>query len=332
MSLTKKRNRKKKLPQHPKGSYVDVTDPNAPIVAPCPAESYCPGGSQLTPIPCASGTGTLGSPGTSSADQCVPQDPCVPDPNTCCRGPSTQPGWPQYGPYYCEGVGGLCTNTAVDKNVREGGVFGFIFFSATRRNEDSAVVSLSFPFFSLQIIHLELRFVRRLVRQRPCGRLLLRKLRQPPNIQRKLRRLWSDVPRGQHVPGLNLHLPSRNDVLGRRQVVPGPSREDGQPGRHGRHVPERRVVSWLDEKGKGERIETSFRLGVFFLSVSLIVLKIALFSPPLPPPRLPLSPSLLPHYHPLNSSLSRLLSLIIGAPAASTAHRAAPRQTPVARA
>ena len=88
----------------------------------------------------------------------------------------------------------------------------------------------------------QLRFVRRLVRQRPCGRLLLRKLRQPPNIQRKLRRLWSDVPRGQHVPGLNLHLPSRNDVLGRRQVVPGPSREDGQPGRHGRHVPERRVV------------------------------------------------------------------------------------------
>ena len=106
-----------------KGSFVDTTDPNAPILAPCPAESYCPGGTTLTPISCPSGTGTLGSPGAGSSDQCVPQDPCVPDPNTCCSGPITQPGWPFYGPYLCSGVGGLCTNTAVDKNVsqRRGG-------------------------------------------------------------------------------------------------------------------------------------------------------------------------------------------------------------------
>jgi len=106
-----------------KGSFVDTTDPNAPILAPCPAESYCPGGTTLTPISCPSGTGTLGSPGAGSSDQCVPQDPCVPDPNTCCSGPITQPGWPFYGPYLCSGVGGFGTNTAVDKNVsqRRGG-------------------------------------------------------------------------------------------------------------------------------------------------------------------------------------------------------------------
>ena len=106
----------KKKKKTPKGSFVDTTDPNTPIIAPCPAEFYCPGGTTLTPVSCPAGTGTLGSPGASSAQDCVPQDPCVPDPNTCCRGPTTQPGWPQYGPYYCVGVGGLCTNTAVDKN------------------------------------------------------------------------------------------------------------------------------------------------------------------------------------------------------------------------
>ena len=111
-----------------KGSYVDNTDPNAPEIFSCPAEFYCPGGTTVTPIPCPPGTGTLGSTGASSVDQCVPQDPCVPDPNTCCRGPTTQPGWPQYGPYFCAGVGGLCTNTAVDKNVsRKKRAWGLFF-------------------------------------------------------------------------------------------------------------------------------------------------------------------------------------------------------------
>ena len=90
---------------------------NVPILAPCPAEFYCPGGAVVTPVPCPPGTGTFGSSGASSASQCQPQDPCVPNPNTCCSGSSRQPGWPYYGPYYCVGVGGLCTNTAVDKNV-----------------------------------------------------------------------------------------------------------------------------------------------------------------------------------------------------------------------
>ena len=114
------------------GSFIDTTDPNEPILTPCPAESYCPGGTTLTPVSCPAGTGTLGSPGSRSADQCVPQDPCVPNPNTCCSGSSTQPGWPQYGPYFCVGVGGLCTNTAVDKNVS----FCFFLFGSIEEEDE----------------------------------------------------------------------------------------------------------------------------------------------------------------------------------------------------
>lgn len=78
----------------------------------------------------------------------MPQDPCIPDPNTCCRGPSTQPGWPQYGPYFCAGAGGLCTNTAVDKNVREKRSSWINFFpcpaAAARRKQR---LNLSLPLF-----------------------------------------------------------------------------------------------------------------------------------------------------------------------------------------
>ena len=154
-----------------KGSFVDTTDPNAPILAPCPAESYCPGGTTLTPISCPSGTGTLGSPGAGSSDQCVPQDPCVPDPNTCCSGPITQPGWPFYGPYLCSGVGGLCTNTAVDKNVSQrrggGGGWAFIVLFWTHldaEEDDSSLFSSLFSpvvFPRIHPIHSELRLLRR---------------------------------------------------------------------------------------------------------------------------------------------------------------------------
>ena len=102
-------NKKKK-----QGTYV-IDDGEGPIIAPCPAEKYCPGGTQQTPVSCPAGTGTFGATGAAAASQCEPQDPCVPDPNTCCRGPATQPGWPAFGPYSCFGVGGLCTNTQVDR-------------------------------------------------------------------------------------------------------------------------------------------------------------------------------------------------------------------------